>query len=224
MTVAFVASGSLMIALGLAWLLRPIGARVGMQRETARGGHGKTNLALLAIVPSATIALYAALGRFDAIDPPIDADRAAAETMVARLASRLEITDDVAGLRLLARSYLQLQRPAEATRTYRRLVAIRPDDAGLEVDLAEALAAADGGRIGGEAMRHIGRALALDADEPRALAMAANEAVERDDPDAAIRYWTHLRALVPADSAVARSLRQNIAEAGERAAAKQSPR
>jgi cytochrome c-type biogenesis protein CcmH len=80
------------------------------------------------------------------------------------------------------------------------------------------LATLQGGHFGGEPVRHAREALRLDPNQAKALAIAANEASERNDPAAAIAFWERLAALVPPGSAVAKSLAANIAAAREAAA------
>ena len=65
--------------------------------------------------------------------------RAMIESMVERLASRLEQQpDDAEGWARLGRSYMVLQQPAKARDAYARAVKLRPDDAALSQALAEA--------------------------------------------------------------------------------------
>ena len=65
--------------------------------------------------------------------------RAMIESMVERLASRLEQQpDDAEGWARLGRSYMVLQQPAKARDAYARAVKLRPDDAALSRALAEA--------------------------------------------------------------------------------------
>ena len=65
--------------------------------------------------------------------------RAMIESMVERLASRLEQQpDDAEGWARLGRSYMVLQQPAKARDAYARAAKLRPDDAALAQALAEA--------------------------------------------------------------------------------------
>jgi cytochrome c-type biogenesis protein CcmH len=65
--------------------------------------------------------------------------RAMIESMVERLASRLEQQPgDAEGWARLGRSYMVLQQPAKARDAYARAVKLRPDDAALSQALAEA--------------------------------------------------------------------------------------
>jgi cytochrome c-type biogenesis protein CcmH len=76
--------------------------------------------------------------------------RAMIESMVARLAARLEQQpDDAEGWVRLGRSYMVLGQPAKARDAYTRAAALRPDDAALAQTLAEATKAAAAGTGGG---------------------------------------------------------------------------
>ena len=73
--------------------------------------------------------------------------RAMIESMVERLASRLEQQpDDAEGWARLGRSYMVLQQPAKARDAYTRAVKLRPDDAALSRALAEATEAEQAAR------------------------------------------------------------------------------
>lgn len=206
---AFFVLGSSMVFASVYWLLR---TRTTIRSAGAASGRRATNVTLTTLVPVLAVALYAWLGNVDALTPPPpDPVRAFAEQRTANLASRLgSESDDVAGLRLLARSYEELARFREATETRTRLVALQPDDPDALVDLAEAVSLTQGGSFVGEPIAFVRRALAIDVDHGRALASAANESAARGDLAAAIGYWERMAATTPADSDLARSLRGAI--------------
>ncbi len=69
--------------------------------------------------------------------------RAMIDAMVERLAARLEQQpDDVEGWARLGRSYMVLHQPVKAREAYARAVRLKPDDASLQQELAEATKAA----------------------------------------------------------------------------------
>src|SRR4051794_18529912 len=75
--------------------------------------------------------------------------RAMIESMVARLASRLEQQpDDAEGWTRLGRSYMVLGQPAKARDAYSRAASLRPDDAALAQALTEAAKAASAAETG----------------------------------------------------------------------------
>lgn len=136
------------------------------------------------------------------------------EAMVSRLAMRLRKTpDDPDGWYMLARSYGALGRFDDAAAAYAKAVALVPDAAALRADYADALASASGGTLEGTPLEQVRQALALDPDEPKALALAGTAAAERGDLREAIRYWEHLYRLLPSDSLTAMRVAANLAAA-----------
>jgi cytochrome c-type biogenesis protein CcmH len=76
---------------------------------------------------------------------------------------------------MLARTYYALQRNDDAVKAFDRAVALRPDDAGLLADYADALAATQGG-ITGKPLALVERALKADPTQWKALALAGTAA------------------------------------------------
>lgn len=143
------------------------------------------------------------------------ADPQQAQALVQALSDRLHANpDDVAGWAMLGRMQLMLGRPAESVRAYRRALAMQPDEPTLLADTAEALAV-QGGRssLTGEPTQLLERALKLDPDQPKALALAGASAFDRRDFAQAVRHWERLLALSPPQAEYLESLRQGIAEA-----------
>lgn len=134
--------------------------------------------------------------------------------MVRALEDRLQREpDNVNGWVTLARTYSSQQRFADAARAYATLVERIPDDADLLADYADALAMAEGRRIGAGPLALVKKALAIDPSQWKALAMAGTEAFERKDYKAAVGYWERLQRSLPADAPMARSIGASIAEA-----------
>ena len=133
------------------------------------------------------------------------------DAMVSRLALRLrQEPGDANGWYMLARSYTALERFDDAAAAYAKAVALLPDAAALRADYADALASAAGGQLEGAPMEQVRAALALDGDEPKALALAGTDAAERGALAEAIGYWERLYRLLPAESETARRVRGNL--------------
>jgi cytochrome c-type biogenesis protein CcmH len=151
--------------------------------------------------------------------PPVSV--ADVEDMVARLSERLQKNpDDAKGWALLGRSYYVMQRMDEAVAAYAKAVAKIDDDADLYADYADALAMSQGRDLRGKPMELVDRALAINPSQPKALAMAGTEAFQRKDYPAAIALWERLLPMLPADSDLAKSITDGIAEARELGGAK----
>jgi cytochrome c-type biogenesis protein CcmH len=171
-------------------------------------------------VPVCAVGIYLMVGSPELLRPPPAADPAAElkpheiEAMVDRLAERLK-TDpaNVEGWMLLARSYGAFGRFRESAEAYSNALKLRPDDAQLLADYADALGMALGRRLDGEPEKLIARALEIDPRNLKALALAGTVAFERKDYKTAAGYWERMLPLVPADSDDARSIRGNVEEA-----------
>lgn len=141
------------------------------------------------------------------------------EAMLARLVARLkDKPEDVDGWLMLGRSYMALERPSEAVDAYRQALKLRPDDASLLADTADAIASVDGRGLDGEPMQMIEKALRLDPRNLKALALAGSAAFNRSDFAGAARYWDQVVSLGPADSKLVELARGGAAEARQRGA------
>lgn len=178
-------------------------------------------IALLIAIPVAAVALYVRLGSPDATTPavagstPVPHEMADPQiiAMVDKLAQRMKSRpDDGEGWALLARSYAALGRFPEAVDAYARADALMPDNPALLADYADALAMSQGKRLAGKPAELTRRALALDPQQTKALALAATAAMEVRDFDGALGYWRRLGAEFPPDSDEARKINAIIAE------------
>jgi cytochrome c-type biogenesis protein CcmH len=101
----------------------------------------------------------------------------------------------------------------KATNAFAKAAELRPTDARLLSDYADALAMTSGRRLDGEPMKLIKRALALDPKEVKALALAGTDAFERKDYKAAVAFWERAVKEAPPDQRFAEQLRGSIEEA-----------
>jgi cytochrome c-type biogenesis protein CcmH len=167
-------------------------------------------------VPLLVVTLYQRLGEPGAIDPPrlasAGGDQPAVEEMVARLAERLASDPDSSeGWLLLGRSYMALERYAEAADAYGAAHRLLGDSAELLSDLAEAEALTQGQDFLGIPGERLETALRLDPGYPRALWLGAFAAMQRGQAALAVRRWQSLLDNQPADSEAAKILRDLIA-------------
>ena len=166
-------------------------------------------------VPLVAALVYLATGTPGALDPRNAApDIAQIEAMVARLAAKLrENPGDVEGWKLLGRSYAAMGRFPEAVDAFAKAAERAPRDAGLLADFADALGMARGQRLAGEPEQLIARALEIEPDNLKALALAGSAAFERQDYARAAELWGRMLPLVPAGSEDARAIAANVDEA-----------
>jgi cytochrome c-type biogenesis protein CcmH len=179
-------------------------------------------------VPLLAAALYLLVGNPGALAPQPDPHAITVqqlEVMVERLAARLrESPDDVEGWKLLGRSYSALGRFPESAEAYAKAAARDPKDAQLLADFADVLAMAQGQRLEGDPEKLIARALELDPQNLKALALAGTAAYARKDYAAAAAQWEKMLPLVPPDSEDARAIRANVEEARALAGIKEEKR
>lgn len=199
----------------------------------SRSGRA-TAFAIALVVPIAAGLIYWQRGDLAAFDPalqqamgegsPHNMAPGEVERIVEKLAERLKREPDNAdGWVTLARTYYVMRRFPEAVKAYEQLVRLVPDDANVLADYADALAMARGRRIAGEPLALVNKALALDPNQWKALAMAGTEAFDRKDYKTAVEYWERLRSAVPAESEIAKSIAASIAEARELGGLKAAP-
>jgi cytochrome c-type biogenesis protein CcmH len=112
---------------------------------------------------------------------------------------------------------------AGARNAYRKVVDLHAMSAQSWADYADVLGSLAGGSLSGEAGRAIDSALAMDPANPKALWLKASEANEQHRYAEALSWWKKLRAVVPPDSADARMVDANIAEAASLAGQASSP-
>lgn len=139
------------------------------------------------------------------------------EALVAKLAERMQgRPDDAEGWLMLARSQMMLGRLPEALAAFERLIQLRPDDANTLVDYADALAVKNGRSLEGEPLRLIERALKLEPDHLKALALAGSAAFNRQDDIKAVLYWERAVSIGPAEHEMVQMARDGAAAARER--------
>lgn len=135
------------------------------------------------------------------------------EEMVAALAARLDSEpDDLAGWKMLGRSYMNLQDYASAVNAFERAVAIEQSQtAQTLVDLGAALLARDNAPIDGRTAALFESALALEPNHPEALFYGGIAALNRGNKSLAADRWEILLALNPPEE-IRGILGQRIAE------------
>ena len=168
-----------------------------------------------AAVPLVAVAVYLATGTPGAMNPshPLP-DQAQIEAMVERLAAKMrEHPEDADGWKLLGRSYTVMRRFPEAVEAYAKAAERTPRDPQLLADFADALAMARGQTLQGEPEKLVQRALEIDPNNLKALALAGTAAYERRDYAKAAEIWARMLPLVPEGSEDAQAISQNVEEA-----------
>jgi cytochrome c-type biogenesis protein CcmH len=195
----------------------------------------KLGYAIAAALPIAAFAFYFLVGNPRALSPSAASATMPApgsqqgdmrssqqiEANVAKLAQRLQQNpNDAQGWVMLGRSYMSLERYADAANAYDRATVLNDKDAGLWADYAEALALANGRQLSGKPAEALNRALQLDPGNQKALGLAGSAAFQAGDYKKAIDYWEKLLKLLPAGSEEGTVVSDQIAKAKELAAGK----
>lgn len=181
-------------------------------------------LALIFLVPAASLWIYQAVGTPEAIGlnpsprstsmthteemPDMDA-------MISGLQVRLaQNPEDVEGWMLLARTYRSMQRFPEAVEALEKAHEVAPDDPFVMVELAEALIfTSPNGQIGENSLSLLQRALVLDPTQQKALWLLGVAAAQVGEFEYAIEQWEALLQMVEPGSQVAQSVQSQIEEA-----------
>jgi cytochrome c-type biogenesis protein CcmH len=177
----------------------------------------RTAITIALLLPLVTALGYWQLGSPKAIgniaaQSPHDFTPAQVEALVEQLAARMkQDPTDAEGWVLLGRSLSLLGRHERAAQAYAFAAKLLPKDAGVLADQADALAMAQGRRLAGEPYALVKRALQLDPENLKALALAGSAAHEAGDRALAIDYWSRILKLVPVESEFGRSISENIA-------------
>jgi cytochrome c-type biogenesis protein CcmH len=193
-----------------------------------QGGTGRWLAAVViaACVPVAAGALYWSLGNPAAMSAatavaasPHGAgsgmDDPKMQQAVAALAERLKTNpEDGQGWYILGRSYRVMGRMDAAVMAYAEASKRLPNDPAVYTDWAEAVAQTQGKTLGGQPTDLLDRALALDPNYPKALALRGSAALEINDTPKAIALWQKLRAQLPPDDPNIPDIDDALARAG----------
>jgi len=163
------------------------------------------------VVVALSVGLYYKQG-----NPEVPSGAAALPGMddaVGALAARLaDNPEDLAGWKMLGRSYMSIGNYAGAVAAFEKAVELESaQDAQTLVSLGEALLADTGASIDGRIAALFENALALDPNNPQALFYGGIGAFNRNDKDTAANRWEQLLALNP-PAEIQGILQQRIAE------------
>lgn len=171
------------------------------------------NLAIaVAIVLAVSVTVYGRIGSPGASSPAPDA-LPSVEDMVATLAERLQREpNDVAGWKLLARSYVQMRDFGGASDAYEKAIQLEGGQNGQTLaDLGEVFLLIDQQSLLGHAGELFENALAVSPNNQKALFYSGMAALERGDRELAANRWETLLATSPPQN-IQEILVQQIAE------------
>ncbi|MEI7842679.1 MAG: c-type cytochrome biogenesis protein CcmI [Gallionellaceae bacterium] len=191
------------------------------QTETAlHNPFKKLAIALAVVLPLAMVGLYLKIGNLNAFAPEAAMMNASLPANTSMPASIKTLEDKIAqnpadgeSLLLLARAYGEMERYSDSVKLYEKLTEFVKDEAWIWADYADMLAMVHGQKLAGPPTKLIEKALALDPNHPKALALAGSAAMESGDYQAAVRHWGHLLNGLPADSEDAKMIAGGIQQA-----------
>jgi cytochrome c-type biogenesis protein CcmH len=175
-------------------------------------------IAIALLLPLASIGLYFQLGNLNAFLPQVT--HGGGLGGVARTEAGLKALEEKAAqspnepevLLMLARSYVELGRYDDGAKTYDSLTKLITDEAMLWADYADALAMAHSTLLGAPT-KLLDRALLLDPNHLKTLALSGSAAMERGDYEAAIRHWEKLLKQIPAGSEDIKMIEEGVHQA-----------
>lgn len=157
---------------------------------------------LVLTIPVLAVAVYLVMGSPEGLDPakiqpPPEAGHQITpeqmQGMVAQLAERLvSEPDNVEGWLMLGRSYGVMRDLQGAMSTWSRIGERIPDHPDVLADWADLLATAGGRKFDGDPDRLIERALKLDPNHVKALALGGTSAFQRGDYAKASQMWERI--------------------------------
>ncbi len=169
---------------------------------TRKTGNIAAAVVVAIFVPVAAGALYLQLGNPAAITqvdaPPTEtqAQAPALADLLPQLEQRLATSpDDVAGWRLLGRSYLSVNEFAKARSAFEKALALDEDDVPTLAQLSESIAMQQEGDLAGEPTAYLERANALDPDHEHTLWLLSIARQQAGDHEAALQGFDRLTGM-----------------------------
>jgi cytochrome c-type biogenesis protein CcmH len=176
---------------------------------------------LLILLPIASVLIYYKIGSPASIGIPQTVQNTVennamtgnVDQLLGTLKSKLENNpEDGKGWALLAATYVELERYAEAVPAYEKAVNLTPDDPQLLADYADALAVLNNYNLAGKPEELANQALKLNPHNIKALLLAAAAATDRKDYKLAIPHWEQLQKDLPADSNILPKVKSTLVE------------
>jgi len=186
---------------------------------------------LLVLLPLASVVIYNKIGSPASVMIPVATpntmpENATAQTTVEHNAMAGDIEPLLASLKakldknpsdgngwaLLARSYVELRRHADAVPAYEKAAKVITDDPQLLADYADALAVVNGHNLTGKPEELANQALKIDPHHVKALLLAATAAFNRKDYKVAIQHWEQLQQDLPTDSDILPEVKASLNE------------
>jgi cytochrome c-type biogenesis protein CcmH len=183
---------------------------------------------ILLAIPVASVLLYLVFGEYRVIDNPqllsaapqqqtAAAPQMSLEEMTAAIKQRLKANpEDAEAWFMLGRTMMAREQFDQAVTAFQRSNDLLADEPGILFALADALAMQNNGNLLGEPEELLQRGLKLAPRFPNGLWLAGMAAEQRQDYQAAHRYWTKLLPLIADNPDSTREIQGLLARLEER--------
>lgn len=192
MTPAMYALGAALTLIALAFIVLPL------LRHRKHAAVGSALTAIVLLLPLCVAFLYKNISNYSWEEVPLasnveSASQPPVNEMIVELAKRLENKPDLEGYILLGKSYMSLQRYADAVDAWHRAWEMtKGESAEVSLNYAEALILADKRTLTTSAADLLDKVLVVMPDDPRALWYGGLSAASRQLNDAAIDRFMRL--------------------------------
>lgn len=183
-------------------------------------GRGLTLASIIILVPLLTIPLYMYYGSVDHVNPQdqvkeiLNETRPAQTSMLQAIDSLVrnlkENPNNVAGWKLLARSYSSLNRLEDAIAAYQKAYQLNDKDIALMLDYAELLMTVKGNDPEGIPEELVNHALSLDPEFEKTLWLAGVVRFHYQDYEGTLKYWNKLLGMQQPGSETEKFVQNNI--------------
>ncbi len=201
-------------------LVDEVGEAKSTNSVTVRNPLKVLALVLTVLLPLSAVGLYWKVGNRHALLQQagnVSADQFASvrsESALKALEEKVAAhPEDTESLFQLARSYAEVERFTDAVQAYDKLTQLVPNEAQLWADYADVLAMASGRTLAGTPTKLLGKALAIEPDNFKALALSGSAAMERGDYSSAVGFWEKLLKLIPKEDENAKIVENGIQHA-----------
>ena len=179
------------------------------------------SMLVVVLIPFSAFYLYSVIGSPEGQDVALflesqdqSFDQAELESMAEKVIEHLaENPEDTQALSMLARTYQALHKFDEAANAWERAYQLDPNNPAILVDYAESRGLAARGNLSGEPTELINRALELDPNHGKGLALGGTAAFAAGSYQLAIDRWTQLMKANLVDEQLVQTLQSGIAEA-----------
>lgn len=202
------------------------------QNQKTSGISNKVGAIIVALlVPVGALGMYYQYGNLLGIEESKKKGLTEAErnlsnmgTMLAQLEKKMKANpDDVAGWKMLGRTYAVMERFPESVTAYEKAVELAPNDPDALLPLADMLARTNDRNLTGRPAELIQKALQAQPNSTMGLWMAGMAERQQGNNEKAVAYWNQLEGSLKPGSEDLKAVQELIVEAGGKASVASVP-